>query len=191
MIGQHRFAALKELNWEVMYYVDDAVTSRDLISINNTQKNWGLLDYIHYYASLGDDSYIKLERICKDYEDIPLKVIMIAIGERCIKDPFIKNGNVRFTDEDFEKGRETLDYINSIRKNIKIKITNPGILFFLIVKTYYLQDIDRDKLYNSVISRYGTENYGNSDQCAMCIEHWYNFKSRTYRYISNEILPRR
>lgn len=38
--GQHRFEALKELNWEISYYIDDAITSKDLISINNTQKSW-------------------------------------------------------------------------------------------------------------------------------------------------------
>ena len=42
--GQHRFEALKELNWDVMYYIDESVTSKDLISINNTQKNWGMAD---------------------------------------------------------------------------------------------------------------------------------------------------
>ena len=158
MIGQHRFEALKELNWEVMYYVDDAVTSRDLISINNTQKNWGLLDYIHYYASLGNDSYIKLERICKDYEDIPLKVIAAAVCKKYVKERVIKRGDVVVTDEDVAEGIETLEFINRIRKNIKVKITAKGIFFYLIVKTYYLQDIDRDKLYNSIVSRYGTEN---------------------------------
>ena len=175
-----------------MYYIDEDVTVKDLISINNTQKNWGLNDFIHYYASLGNESYIKLEEYVKEYDDIPLKVICTAIGGgRYIKERVIKRGDVDFTDEDFKIGDIALRFIKNIKNNIKVKITGANIFFFLVMKTYYLQDIDRDKLYHSIVSRYGTENYGNSDQCAAAIEHWYNYKSRTYRYISNEILPRR
>lgn len=190
--GQHRLAALRELNWEVMYYIDDVVTNKDLISINNTQNNWRMMDFIHYYSSLGDKSYIRLEEICKKYNDIPLKVILAAISKnKYIKEIMIKEGNINFEDEDFEIGIEALEFITNIKNNIKVKITNQSIFFFLVIKTYYLNDIDRNKLYECIINRYGTENYGNSIQCAAVIEHWYNFKSRIYRYISNEILPKR
>ena len=190
--GQHRFQALKELDWDVMYYVDEAVTSKDLISINNTQKNWGLADYIHYYSSLGNPAYIKLERIWKKYEDISLKAILTALsGGRYIKERAIKNGEIQFTDEEFQQGEEALEFIRNVKQSIKVKITGQSIFLFLLMKTYYLNDIDRDKLFLTVTSRYGTENYGNSDQCALALEHWYNFKARTYRYISNEIKPKR
>ena len=127
--GQHRFQALKELNWPIMYYVDDAVTGADLITINNTQKNWGMLDYIHYYASLGNVTFKTLEKVVKAYDEFPLKVILSAIG--------------------------------------------------------------KNRLYNNIILKYGTENYGNAEQCALVLEHFYNFHAKQYRYISNEILPKR
>lgn len=179
------------MNWDVLYYIDDAISSKDLISINNTQKNWGMTDYIHYYASLGNETYIKLEEICKKYDQFPLKAILTAISEKYIKMNKVKSGDLFFTDEDFEKGEECLEFLNNIRKNIKVRISNQAIFYFLVVKTYYLNEIDRERLYNSIVSKYGTENYGTSLQCAMVIEHWYNFKYRTYRYISNEILPKR
>ena len=191
MDGQHRFVALKELNWDVMYYVDDFITGKELISINNTQKNWGLLDYIHFYASSGNNTYIRLENICKKYNDIPLKVITLAISKKTIKEYVLKSGEMEFTDEEFDIGEKTLEFIKDIKNNIKVKITNPSTFFCLLIKTYYLEGIDRNKLRDSVIARYGTENYGSALQCSMVIEHWYNFKCRSYRYISNEILPRR
>lgn len=190
--GQHRFQALKELNWDIMYYIDPAVTSKDLISINNTQKNWGMADYVHYYASLGNRTYYNLESIWKKYDDIPLKAILAAVsGGRYIKERYVKNGDIEFTDEEFMQGEEALNFIREIKNAIRVKITGQSIFFYLMIKTYYLNDIDRDKLFHAVVSRYGTENYGNSDQCSIAIEHWYNFKSKYYRYISNEILPRR
>ena len=134
---------------------------------------------------------MKLEKIWKEYDEFSLKVILTAITEKYIKERKLKAGDLYLTDEDFEKGRECLEFIKNIKNNIRVKITDQVTFFFLLVKTYYLQDIDRERLYNSVVNRYGTENYGNSLQCAVVIEHWYNFKARTYRYISNEILPKR
>lgn len=174
-----------------MYYIDDTISSKDLISINNTQTNWGLLDYIHYYASLGNETYIRLEKICDEYEGIPLRVILLAIGEKYIKEYVIKDGSLDFSYEEFNNGKAALDFVKYVKNRIKVRITSPVTFFFLLLKTYFLQDIDREKLSNSVISRYGTENYGSALQCAMAIEHWYNFRSKTYRYISNEIMPRR
>lgn len=189
--GQHRLEALKELGWEVMYYVDEAVTVKDLISINNTQKNWGLLDYMHYYASTGNDTYIKLEKMSKEYEEFPLKVVLAAINEKYVHERNIKGGDLNFSEEELQKGRECLEYLRNISRNIRIRVTSPATFYFLVVKTYYLNDIDKERLSSSIIGKYGTENYGSSEQCASVIEHWYNHKLRSYRYIANELLPRR
>lgn len=189
--GQHRFEALKELNWEIMYYVDDAVTTTDLISINNTQKNWGMLDYIHFYASSGNESYQKLEKLTRKYDDIPLRAILAAVGARYIKERRVKDGEIDFSEEEFIEGEKCLDFLQSLKREIKIRINNQAIFFFLVVKVYYLEGIDRERLYKCIVEKYGTENYGTAIQCSMVLEHWYNHKLRTYRYISNEILPKR
>ena len=128
-----------------MYYVDEAVTVKDLVSINNTQKNWSMLDFIHYHASLGNDTYIKLERISKKYNDIPLKALFAAIsGGKYIKENQVKNGELKFNDIDFKNGEYALEFITELKNNIKVKITGQAIFFFLVIKTYYLNDIDRD-----------------------------------------------
>lgn len=189
--GQHRLAALKELGWEVMYYVDEAVTVNDLISINNTQKNWGLMDFIHFYASTGNETYKTIEKLTQEYDEFPLKVVLSAIAEKYINERQIKAGTLNFSDEEIEKGKECLEYLKNINRNIKVKITSPATFYFLVVKTYYLEGIDRERLSSSITSKYGTENYGSSDQCASVIEHWYNHKLRSYRYIANELLPKR
>lgn len=189
--GQHRFEALKELNWEIMYYIDEAVTTNDLISINNTQKNWGMLDYIHFYASSGDETYKKIEKLCREYDELPLKAILAAVGAKYIKERRVKAGELQFSDEEFAEGEKCLEFLRRINKDIKIRINNQAIFFFLVVKVYYLEDIDRERLYESIVKNYGTENYGTAIQCSMVLEHWYNHRLRTYRYISNEILPKR
>lgn len=191
MDGQHRFKALKELGWPIMYYIDDSVSSHDLISINNSQRNWGLNDFIHYHASLGNGTFKELENIIKTYE-FPLKAILAAIfGGRYIKEHKIKDGELVISTEDLENGIAALNYLQKIQESIKIKIISPAIFFFLITKIYYLEDIDRERLFNGIIKNYGTENYGNAEQCAQVLEKWYNKNFRNYRYISNEIMPKR
>ena len=189
--GQHRFQALKELEWNIMYYIDETITGKDLISINNTQKNWGLLDFIHYYSILGNETYCKIEELCKKYSDIPLKPILTSLGKKYVKEYIIKEGSLNFTDEEFAEAEIALEFIKQIKDSIKLRITNLATFTFLLLKTYYLEGIDKERLFNNVISKYGTENYGTALQCAMAIEHWYNYKARTYRYISNEIIPQR
>lgn len=191
--GQHRFQALKELNWDVMYYIDDKVTTKDLITINNTQKNWSLNDYIHFYASSGYPCYILLEKLIKQYYDLPLRAIMCAVGNGVYKhERYLKSGEIDFNEGEYLQAESCVAFLQNIKRELKGRaINNPAIFFFLIAKIYFLDGIDRERLSSSIIERYGTENYGNSLQCAMVLEHWYNHKLRTYRYISNELLPRR
>ena len=190
--GQHRFEALKELGWDVMYYIDEGVTSYDLISINNTQTNWSLNDYIHYWATLGNETFINIEKYVKIYESLfPLKVILAAFYKRYVKERIIKAGSLSLSETEYREGEKCLEFLKQLKENIRYKVNNQFIFYFLVIKTYYLDGIDKDKLFNNVVSRYGTENYGNSEQCAIVLEHFYNYKSKNYRYISNEILPRR
>ena len=174
-----------------MYYIDDVVTTNDLISINNTQKNWGMLDYIHFYANSGDITYQKLEKLCRKYDDLPLKAVLVAVGAKYIKERRVKAGELNFSEEEFAEGEKCLEFLESIKRDIKIRINNQAIFFFLVVKVYYLEEIDRERLYKCIVEKYGTENYGTAIQCSMVLEHWYNHKLRTYRYIANEILPKR
>ena len=112
--GQHRFEALRELNWEIIYYIDDSITSVDILSINNTQTNWSLKDYIHYYSMLGNYTFIRLEKIIKKYKEIPLKVILIAISTKYIKENKIKIGELNTSEEEFEEGLKTLDFLQKL-----------------------------------------------------------------------------
>lgn len=175
-----------------MYYIDSFVTTEELISINNTQTNWNIRDYVRYYATLGNESYIRLEILATKFKEFPMRVIVASVTGERTRESKIKNGQIVVSDEDFERAEKTLEYMQDIKDNIKVRITSIVTFFSLLIKTYYLEGIDRDRLKYTVITRYGTENYGNSLQCAMCIEHWYNHRSRSdYRYISNEIMPRR
>lgn len=57
--GQHRFAAVKQLNLPV-YYVKNGFIDNDCIELNTNSKNWNVIDYIKFYASKG----------LKDYQDL-------------------------------------------------------------------------------------------------------------------------
>ena len=61
--GQHRLVACKKMSIPVHYIVTDEKT--DNIPIYNTyQDKWGLEDYAHYFATQGNDNYIKILQVC-------------------------------------------------------------------------------------------------------------------------------
>lgn len=65
--GQGRFEALKELDMPIEYCISEGSTTRDCVTLNLKQKNWGTLDYITCYAGLGYQSYITLLDYIRKY----------------------------------------------------------------------------------------------------------------------------
>src|SRR5215469_9874714 len=58
--GQHRLEAAKRLNLEV-YYVQCNDTDPNDVVLFNCMKKWETTDYLNYYASTGNENYIKLQ----------------------------------------------------------------------------------------------------------------------------------
>lgn len=66
--GQHRFVACKEMGLPIKFvYVDTQQMQNILVDLNNTQKKWNVLDYVTYYAQLGNEQYIRLLQLSKQY----------------------------------------------------------------------------------------------------------------------------
>lgn len=58
--GQHRVALLQELGKPVDYIIYKDRGIEDLAAINSTAKLWTIDDYLHHYASLGNQNYLDL-----------------------------------------------------------------------------------------------------------------------------------
>lgn len=66
--GQHRFEAARQLGIPVWYMVAPELTIKDTQAMNQTQRNWGPMDFARSHASLGSKPY---QEYLKFREDFP------------------------------------------------------------------------------------------------------------------------
>lgn len=160
--GQHRLVACKKMSIPVHYIVTDEKT--DNIPIYNTyQDKWGLEDYAHYFATQGNDNYIKILQVC-DRTGISIHGCIEGLG-------IVTNKTFNFS---FKEGRFVFDrdveqsvvfiqkimklcYVIKGKRNISTKITR-AIRVLRKIKTFdldtFLEKVIRyqGKLYNCTTS---------------------------------------
>lgn len=96
--GQHRLLAAKRLEVEIYYNVTQDMDLTDII-LMNTQKSWGIADYLNYYCLNSNEDYLKLKSFIEKNE-MKLKIgLNLAMGQsRTAFDDF-KNGRFKFKNE--------------------------------------------------------------------------------------------
>ena len=77
MDGQHRLKELKSLNLPVVFIVKDDYKVTNVISINNTQRNWRDISYLNFYAEHGNENYIRLKEFYNK-NTLPLTLCITA-----------------------------------------------------------------------------------------------------------------
>lgn len=76
--GQHRLEAAKALGVPVYYEIIVESTAEDMILLNNAQKSWGMEDYVRFYASRGDENYIRVLDLAKKYDCTSGQILSMA-----------------------------------------------------------------------------------------------------------------
>ncbi len=65
--GQHRFAVAHELGSYVWYIVAQEMTILDIAKVNSNTEKWKPADYIHCYASQGNEDYKRLQAFKEEF----------------------------------------------------------------------------------------------------------------------------
>ena len=79
--GQTRFVIAQALGIPVPYRIAVGLDISDVIDLNSTTKTWNLNDYIHKYVVEGNENYIRLSRIIREYRIVsPSSIITVAMG---------------------------------------------------------------------------------------------------------------
>lgn len=74
--GQHRLAAAELCGVSIFFVQDDHVTQNDIASLNSNKKNWGLMDYIHFYAEKGVREYEDAVEFCQEHPNLPANTLL-------------------------------------------------------------------------------------------------------------------
>lgn len=111
--GQHRYLACKRLGIEAPI---EQVDNFNLVAtLNSTQLNWSLRDYVNFYAVKGIADYIILDALCKEKGISPAVAINIIYGKSLSKEGMarpndnpVRTGDFKIPDKT-EKGLAKLE----------------------------------------------------------------------------------
>ena len=88
--GQNRFTACKELGLPIYYTVVQDGREADIMALNISQKNWSSKDYFKYYVKKNVDTYVRIEKIMKQYPVLRLGNVISC---------YINQGSTNRTDQ--------------------------------------------------------------------------------------------
>ena len=118
--GQHRYIALKELGYHIIYIIDfdKKSDSQDIITINSNRQNTDTKAYIKFYAQQGYEEYVKLQNL---YDKYP-KLKSTLINEIFIRSEKPRNIGFKITvpirtgrmKVDYNQGKTILDWLSYI-----------------------------------------------------------------------------
>lgn len=97
--GQHRFLAARLLNLPITANIIEVNTTKEYLvelisTLNSTGKKWTIEDYINAYASLNNESYVKLINLMAKCKKLSSNSVVNLITLRQGKN--IKNGKFTF-----------------------------------------------------------------------------------------------
>lgn len=188
--GQHRYAALKELGWNIRYFIDSELTTDNIISMNTSQNKWQTPDYLHK-QSTENNEYAKTLIEIQEKLGFTAPVSLRAICSKVINDRAIRLGNYEFTKEQYANGIKKLQWLYNLEKEItKTRtIASKRALERTLLKILDLENINQKRLYDNIIKKYGEKKYkyGNLEECEQALEEIYNYKETNKRPIAFEI----
>ena len=120
--GQTRYKACQELN--MPFYVDIVNSmewsNEDLISINTTQRNWKLQDYLCYYVKFNTDSYIAFEQFLKLHKHITIQMLIAIFNKTNFRSHLnsktFKNGELKYDNSNKSTILEWLGWLHQINE---------------------------------------------------------------------------
>lgn len=157
--GQHRLAYAKEHNLPIYYTVIKGLEKKDCQIMNTTQKKWEAKDYIHYYSQLGDENYIRLAELCKEFDFVPPSIIITATKQRGYgghDQSSLKDGRLTLTKAEAKKAREKLSYYKKVEPYLKSIRGKTSQLYNAIGFCYDLPEVDNVRLYKTIKERIKT-----------------------------------
>lgn len=188
--GQARFEVYKELGLPIYYMVVEGIGLQECVTMNATGTNWKVGDYIESYASLGNESYIRLRRLLQNYPELTMtSVICAATGRASMPNETIKNGLVEITEDGYNEAQKTLDYVKSFVPYMElVKSGNKRMLANALIFAYQCEDVDNMKMQEAFARHYmRIGGFGTMVEALECLSDVYNNRRKVGRvYLETE-----
>lgn len=144
--GQHRYVASKKSNTPVRFIIVRPRDEYDVAVQNSLVRPWKKEDFINLYATQGNQSYMRLRNLVKEFPNISFSTILDATKGSGTKRKDFERGYVRISDMEYFKARECLKTLTLLIEglnNTKIKTKSNYIRVLCVLLKYDLIDGDR------------------------------------------------
>lgn len=184
--GQGRFLAMRELNLPILYVVQNGVGIEECRYLNSSSTNWNIKNYVHSYAQGSDRkiAYQYLEQLQKEFPDFGIRIIYASSANRSVSgggkaSSSLKSGEAELSEEDYNRGREVLSYLEKFAFLYKAMTGRAESLQMALIYCYNNPSVDNDYLLEKVQKYYGTISpIANATQAVAELERIYNFNIR-------------
>lgn len=190
--GQHRLTFAMQHKLPVYYVVVDGLTVEDCVIMNNVRTSWAIEDYIKLYAAQGNEDYIRLQKLLKEYTFAPATTVCAIVKGSLVSgtsNSKLKSGTYKFTEQEYDIVKRKLDFLDELAPYIKaVKGRQTGVWAALSF-CYDHPDIDNSRLKKQVKEKIATIiPPANLEIAVKEIERIYNYKigKERYRYIYTE-----
>ena len=154
--GQGRHAACKELGLPIYYVIAEGAGTDECVNLNIGQTNWGLLDYIKYYADIGNDEYKGLVLLIETYPKISAPIVTAIASGHIIsggRGDYIKNGDFKFM-KDFSESNGILQTLDSNRHTIELLSGSKRLVYSALAWIIRYCNVDAERLFKQLARNY-------------------------------------
>jgi hypothetical protein len=107
--GQHRFMVAKKIKHLVHYVVCTTLSLYDIARMNSNTEKWKGMDFINCYVQLGNENYVILNDLLKEYSGLPITTAVgLLAGGKVV-------GGGNYVDA-FQKGELKIKYLKETRQ---------------------------------------------------------------------------
>lgn len=186
--GQGRLTALERLGLPVEYIVQEGVGIDECISMNLNQTNWNLMNYIISFADRGNENYIKLLQLMREYNDFGINAIATAMfGISRFSSQVIAKGELVITDDIILLAKNKMEYVRQLNGTIALMKVNrtmlrQGILFLTMFEYVDLDGFIEQFKKNGLIMK----PFHSLRECMQSLEELYNYGRHKKLFIAHE-----
>lgn len=156
--GQGRLEALKRLEMPVEFIIEKNIGVTECQWLNRYQKNWSTMDYINSYIADGNENYVWLKSLLKQYKGLTNSVIFSVAtsrGTSCsigASDHFktLENGSLSVTPKQRSVVDNALFYLSRFIDTASFLGGRKDKFYSAVMFLYLLDGIDKDRLCSSI-----------------------------------------
>lgn len=181
--GQGRFQALKNMGLPILYIIDKNAGIKECISMNIYQEKWNVMDYVKSYAEQGNNDYILLYEMIKQFPKLHLRVIVPVCTGNYGSDGFdiLKKGRFK-VGRDKKEIVKILEYLMQFYPYEKY-MSNFDRAAKVFLLAYEHPEIDKDAMLKAVETRFQKITpYNSIEEAVKTFGDIYNYKRRDKVY---------